>query len=85
MRFLDLIIADKLIIYKKKKDILNKELEELEFMKVDTSYRYLLKMDLDSLTEETLEDLRLKMTKKMKEYNTIAQMSIKDMWLNDLE
>ena len=85
VRFLDLIIADKLIIYKKKKDILNKELEELEFMKVDTSYRYLLKMDLDSLTEETLEDLRLKMTKKMKEYNTIAQMSIKDIWLNDLE
>ena len=85
VRFLDLIIADKLVIYKKKKDILNKELEDLQFMKVENTYKYLLKMDLDSLTEETLEDLRLKMNKKTQEYNRIASMALRDMWLNDLE
>ena len=42
-------------------------------------------MDLDSLTEETLEDLRLRMNKKLEEYNKVAQMTLKDMWLNDLE
>ena len=54
-------------------------------MKVENCYRYLLKMDLDSLTEETLEDLRLKMNKKVEEYNKVATMTLKNMWLNDLK
>ena len=85
VRFLDMIISDELVIYKKKKEVLNKELEDSKFMKVDDSYRYLLKMDLDSLTEETLNELKLKMNKKTEEYDNIVKMSIKAMWLNDLQ
>jgi len=85
VRFLDMIISDELVIYKKKRDVITNELEALHIMKVEDSYRYLLKMDLDSLTEETLQELKFKMNKKMEEYDTIVKTTITDIWLNDLQ
>jgi len=57
IRFLELIMNDELIIYRKKKEIVIKELEELNFDKKDNDFNYLTKMSIDTFTEENLEKL----------------------------
>jgi DNA topoisomerase-2 len=84
VRFLEMIIEEKLIVFRKKKELLNKELADLDFYQVEKSYNYLTKMEIDSLTEENLQDLKLKMAKKTKEYNDTVKMTLTDMWLNDI-
>lgn len=84
VRFIELIINDQLIVYRKKKDALTKELEQLKFYKVENDYKYLLSMEIYSFTEETLDDLTKKMNNKQLEYNKICKMTVQDIWLNDL-
>jgi DNA topoisomerase-2 len=57
IRFLEMIMNDELIIYRKKKEIIIKELEELKFDKKDNDYNYLIKIPIDSFTEDNLEKL----------------------------
>ena len=84
VRFIEMIINDSLIVYKKKKEVLNSELTSLNFYKVDDNYNYLLTMQIYSFTEEVLTELTKKMKEKQLEYDRIINMSIKDIWLKDI-
>ena len=70
----------------KKSDILNM-MSELKYdtMDEDTDYKYLLKMPMDSVSEENVVRLLKDKTGKETELFIIQSTSIEKMWLNELD
>lgn len=70
----------------KKIDILNM-MSELKYdtMDEDTDYKYLLKMPMDSVSEENVVRLLKDKTGKETELSIIQSTSIEKMWLNELD
>ena len=70
----------------KKIDILNM-MSELKYdtMDEDTDYKYLLKMPMDSVSEENVVRLLKDKTGKENELSIIQSTSIEKMWLNELD
>ena len=83
-QFIDLIIKQKIIINKKSKEDIIKQIEKHKLLKIDDNYNYLLNMPLYSLTKEKLEELHSKIKNIEKEIKYIKNISEKDMYLNDL-
>jgi len=91
IRFIQEQIDDILVLYKKKKDIVIKQLEDTNYTKIARTenstpdYEYLLSMRMDSVTEEKLNKLK-------EEYDNISNMiddleskTNKDLWNEDLD
>ena len=51
----------------------------------DEEYKYLLKMSMDSVSEENVEKLTKEFNEKMEELNLIKSTSIEHMWLHELQ
>ena len=58
---------------------------DYDTMDDDTDYKYLLKMPMDSVSEENVERLLKDMSSKEIELITIQSTSIEKMWLNELD
>jgi len=83
-RFINEIIDEKLIVFKKlKKDII-KTLTENNYFSLDDDYKYLLSMEIYSFTSEKVTKLQKEYSVKQQEYNTVTNTTISDMWKNDL-
>ena len=54
-------------------------------MEDDTDYKYLLKMPMDSVSEENVERLLKDKNGKESELSIIQSTSIEKMWLNELD
>lgn len=85
MRFLQLILENKLKIFRVPKKTLDEKLEELEFDRLEASYNYLTEMPISSFTEEKLEDLDNKRKVKNEELKYIENKTPKDLWCIDLD
>jgi len=72
---------------KKKKDEIIKMLEEKEYDKIDDDqdYKYLVKMPMDSVTEENVEKLFKEHGNKTVELEEIRNTPIHKMWLSELD
>jgi DNA topoisomerase-2 len=70
----------------KKSDILTMMSEKgYDTMDEDIDYKYLLKMPMDSVSEENVERLLKDKSSKEKELSIIQSTTIEKMWLNELE
>ena len=91
IRFLEEQINDIFTIYKKKKDIVIKELEEANYMKISKTsdsppnYEYLLSMRMDSVTEEKLNELKKEFDEINNKILDLESKSNKDLWKLDLD
>lgn len=80
------IVDGKIVVNKKKKDEIVRQLEKIEkIVKVDDSYSYLLNMPIHSLTHETLEELKQQIEAGKEEFKKIKETPIETMWLDDLK
>ena len=72
---------------KKKKDEVNQMLSEKGYSKLDndTDFKYLVKMPMDSVTEENVEKLLKSQGNKELELETIKSTTIHQMWKNELD
>jgi DNA topoisomerase-2 len=72
---------------KKKKEQVTKLLEDKGYDKIndDEDYKYLVKMPMDSVTEENVEKLLKDKGSKEAELETVKATTINKMWLNELE
>jgi DNA topoisomerase-2 len=72
---------------KKKKDQVTQMLQSkgYDIINDDTSYHYLIKMPMDSVTEENVEKLIKEHGSKEAELQIIKSTTINKMWLNELE
>jgi len=84
-RFIQMVVDRKLIIEKKRKKVLETELEKLEFDKVDGKFDYLLSMPLWNLTQEKINELNETVKKLKKQYREIEKKEPREFWLDDLE
>ena len=55
-----------------------------EYVKIDDSYNYLIKMTMDSVSIENIETLKKQFESKQKELNLIKKTTIEESWLNEL-
>jgi len=75
---------------RKKKDAIITILEKLKFDPLNndglnSAYDYLIKMPMDSVTEEAVEKLMRQKGEKEAELNALSKMKIETIWLNELE
>lgn len=82
-RFIDLVINDKIKIYKRKKEDIVKDLEKNKF-DVDI-HNYLLSLSIISLTKEKLDDLLQQKNDKDVEINKLDNYSLEELQLYDLD
>lgn len=91
VKFIMMIVNNELIINNKKKQLIEDDLEKLEFPKFSThytdtkiSYDYLLAMPIYSFTKEKIEELINKRNEKESEYNILKNKSIEQIWEEEL-
>jgi DNA topoisomerase-2 len=85
-RYIETLLNDEIDLRRKKKNVLVEELFTKGFDKLtdDLEYKYLLKMTMDSVTEENVEKLENEFNKKTEELALTKSKSINQMWLEEL-
>ena len=86
-RYIKEILNETIDLRKKKKDVIIKILQDKNYTVFDDDeeYKYLLKMSMDSVSEENVEKLLQEFEEKSKELNIIKSKSIETMWYEELE
>lgn len=85
LMFIKMIVNDELIINKRKKNDIVKDLEKNDnILKKDDSYDYLLSMNIVSLTEERMKKLEADIKSNKKELDLIIKKPINKIWLEEL-
>lgn len=85
VRFINDVINNDIIINKRSKDDIHKQLEEREYMKIEEEYKYLISMPIYSLSLEKKEELEQEACKKHDEFNLLNNLTIEDIWKKELE
>ena len=71
--------------FKKKQDVINMLSEKgYDILDGDNEYKYLVKMSMDSVTEENVERLQKDSLDKKTQYEVLSKTSCKDIWLSEL-
>ena len=79
-------LLDETIDLRKKTSIQIKEMLSLKkYMLLEDSYNYLIKMTMDSVSDENIKDLKNKYETKIKELETLEKTNVKTIWLNELK
>jgi len=85
IRFLKVVMDGTIKINKRGKDLVEKNLDKLEFNKIDDSYNYLLNMSIMSFTKEKLQDLKEQQDKLILKNKELKSTEEKTIWLNELK
>lgn len=85
LRFLELIINKKLVVFRVPKKELENKLKELEFDLLDGNYNYLTEMPISSFTEERMAELMKKKSVKEDTKSFINSKTLKELWVIDLD
>ena len=83
-KFIRSILEEKIIVNKKSKEEINKQIEELNIDKLDESFDYLLRMPIYSLTNEVFERIKIDFKNKRDEILALEVKDIKEMYNEDL-
>tara|TARA_B110001452_G_scaffold267310_1_gene276708 strand:- start:709 stop:4164 length:3456 start_codon:yes stop_codon:yes gene_type:complete len=87
-RYIKGTLDDVIDLRKKSKDTINKMLEDMGFAKPNSDsgdYNYLIKMPMDSVSEDNVERLMKEHGLKETELNAIKRAKIEEMWLLELK
>ena len=86
-RFITEILNDALELRKKKKDEVNKMLLEAKYDIIDddVDFKYLVRLPMDSVTEENVEKIMKDRDNKQHELSVLQKLSEKDIWLRELK
>ena len=98
MRFIQSVMNDEIVIYKRKKIDIIKDLlaheyiqvtsgKVVEYKKDDTisSYDYLIKMSLYLFTEDEIEKLEKQINDLRNEYHTLEKLTVEDIWISECD
>ena len=86
MIFIKGVIDNSILVSKKSKDQIVKQLQEIkDIVLVNDSYDYLLKMPIYSLTTEKIKELNELYKKTEISLKELSNSTIEDIWIKDLE
>ena len=83
-KFIRLVVDNEIVILKKPKEFIIKQIKEHQLLEINGNYDYLLDMKINTLTLEKIEELLAKMEKLTLELETLKSTSIEDMWNSEL-
>ncbi len=84
--FIKSVTEDTLIISKRPLQDIEDDLDTIDkIIKIDDSYNYLLNMSIRSLTKERMESLLNQIRSEKDKLDSIKQLSVEQIWLNDLK
>lgn len=86
IKFIELVISNKIVLFNKPKDKIIEILEEHKLLKLEGEppFDYLIKMSFYSLTKERIEELKKTHANRKNEYDVLVKKTIEEMWLDDL-
>ena len=79
------ILNNTIDLRKKKLVEINNLLETKKYIQVDDSYNYLIKMTMDSVSEEAIDNLKNKYEEKQRQLELLLNTTIQQLWINDLD
>jgi DNA topoisomerase-2 len=85
IRFIKMVNNNEIIITKRKKKDLEKELADLGFMLQEGNFDYLLNIRIHALTQENVQKFQKYIQEKEKEYQDIKNTKIEDMHIRELK
>lgn len=84
IKFLKAVIDNTIIINKRSKDSIEKDLTNNNFNMIDNSYNYLLNMSISSFTKEKLQELKEDYDKYQEKYKKLELATESELWLSEL-
>ena len=84
-KFIKLVVEEKLVVFKKPIQEIEKQLIEFKLSKIDDSYDFYYIIPIVQSTKEKLEELNSKIAKVTEEKNDLLNKSIETLWKNDME
>ena len=85
-RFLQQVMDDELVVYRKDYDKIVSEMEQLNYDKDNkNTYDYLLNMNIRSFTQQKFEDLRKEIEKIEVNITSLHKISETNLWLKDIQ
>lgn len=87
VRFITQILNSVIDMRGKKRDQVNEMLNNLNYKKIDEDddFKYLIKMPMDIVTIENINDLNIEKDKKFEELNYLKCTTEKQIWINELQ
>jgi DNA topoisomerase-2 len=85
IRFVKCIIDDIIVLKNKDEDVLETELEELNFMRVDNKYDYLLSSQIRSMTSKRIEALENSLNDITNRIKILQQKTPQSIWIEELK
>jgi hypothetical protein len=85
VKFIQLVIAEKIIVFNKKKDFIVEQIKKHDLLKINGGYDYLLDLKLSSFTVEKIEELTQKMKKMQGEHSLLESTTIPQLWTSELK
>ena len=83
-RYIKCLLSDEIDLRKKKNTVIVEMLENMKFNKVDDNYNYLIKMPMDSVSEENVEKI-MKEKDELSEYlKELQNTTVENIWLKEL-
>ena len=91
VRFINEVISENIIVFKRKKDQIVSDLSEREYLKIsidgvsEPSFTYLIKMPIYTFSEEEIDKLNKELKDITEEYENLNKKSLDDLWNEDLD
>ena len=84
-RYITEMLADRIDLRRKKSSEVNDMLTSMEFAKIDNDYKYLIKMPMDSVTDENVTSILKEHTDTVKELDVLKRTKLETMWKHELQ
>ena len=79
------VLNDTIDLRRKKSDEIVGLLKSKSYTMIENSYHYLIKMSMDSVSEENVKTLKKEYDTKQKELDKLHKTTIEEMWLTELK
>jgi len=85
VKYIREILNDTVDLRKKTKEQIHEMLQTKGYTLINDDYRYLIKLPMDSVTEENVASLTKEHDSKVVELDTVKKTTIEQMWLSELD
>jgi DNA topoisomerase-2 len=85
VKYIREVLDSTIDIRRMKKEHVYKLLSEKDYKLIDDEYSYLIKLPMDSVTEEKIAEMEKKYENKKNELEEIINTSIENMWIKELD
>ena len=84
-RYIEYNLIDKIDLRRKTAEAVNDMLFIHSFDKVDEDYKYLVKMPMDSVTNENVDKLKKERDETVKDLEALTRTTLEQMWMRELD